>query len=584
MVARHQWRSATFEVEDLSDTFWVVSFEGTEALSTPFEFEIQVAARHVDVSTLLGRFARLQVLMRGEPRLVHGMILRAAYLDEYEPRALYRITLVPWLYLLNMRTDCRIFVHKTVPEIVAAVLADVGVPKDWYHFDLNGAYPRREYCTQYRESGLNFIHRLLEDEGIFYYFEHTERRHVVVFTDREGGGPKIVDPSLEFRPHGHAATREHISRFSVSEELRPERVTMRGVNPYDASEGSIHFEESKTAPGSDRPSRENVLQLYDFPAELRTQGDATTLVCRDLASVRATRRHGLGTSDCPRLAPGFAFTLGDHPLQELDDDYCVVRVHHVGSHPDMVDASADHGLVYHNDFVCIGYKDAYRAPRVTPRPTVRGVHAATVIRDHDPDKDDEDSKDDVYTDEYGRVKVQFHWDHNENTRDTCWVPVSQAWAGKGFGALFLPRIGDKVLVEFFEGNPDRPVITGRLHYTFGPPPVALPDRRSRSTIRTETFGGGGFHEIRFEDQPDAEQLLIRSQRDLDEFVVHDRRESVGNDDHRTIGNDRFEQVGRDQHTSVGRNAVAKVAEAADIHTGSLQLQVDGAAIVGVGED
>ena len=571
IVKRQQERSSVFEVEGTTDTFWVVRFEGSEGLSELFEFEVEVAARHVDFADLVGRFAQLRILELDAPRTIHGMILRVEYAGELRPRGLYKFTLVPWLYRLLMRTDCRIFHEQSVQEIVAQVLTQAGATKAWYRFELTRTLPRREYCVQYRESDLNFVHRLLEDEGIFYYFVHEERRHVLVMTDRAGGGQDIAgEPELPYREHQAVADREHVLRFFLSEEMAPGKVTARGFELFTAA----RVEDSKQAA---LPSR--VLKgtgLYDYLGE-RGQGELTAQkpAERELEAALATRRRGRGASDCPRLTPGFLFTLSNHPLMEFDGQYAIVRVHHSGEQTDTLDESVDRALVYRNEFVCIDGKHTYRAPRVTPRPTVRGVQTATVLA---PEAET------VHVDEQGRIKVQFHWDRRDgfDEQRACWVPVSHAWAGNNLGAMFLPRAGHEVIVEFVEGDPDRPIVTGRLYDGVNAPPLALPEHKSRSTIRTETLDGTGYNELRFEDRPGNEQVLLRAQRDLDVYTGFDRRDSVRNDAHRTVGRDDFERVFRDRHASVGGDELTAVAGEAQRTVGALQARVEKDARVEVG--
>lgn len=571
IVKRQQARSSVFEVEGTTDTFWVVRFEGSEGLSELFEFEIEVAARYVDFADLVGRFATLRILELDEPRTIHGMILRVEYAGELRPRGLYRFTLVPWTYRLLMRTDCRIFHRQSVQEIVTQVLTQAGATKSWFRFELTRARPKREHCVQYRESDLNFVHRLLEDEGIFYYFAHEERRHVLVMTDRAGGGQDIAgEPELPYHERHAVADRERVLRFFLSEEMAPGKVTVRGFELFAAAR--VDDQKQAALPSPVIAGTE----LYDYVGE-RAQDEvaAQRPAERALEASLATRRRGRGASDCPRLAPGFLFTLSNHPLVEFDGQYAIVRVHHSGEQKDTLDERAERALVYRNEFVCVDGKHTYRAPRVTPRPTVHGVQTATVLA---PEMEA------VHVDEQGRIKLQFHWDRRDgfDEQRTCWVPVSHAWAGNSLGAMFLPRAGHEVIVEFVEGDPDRPVVTGRLYDGVNAPPLALPEHKSRSTIRTETLDGTGYSELRFEDRPGSEQVLLRAQRDLDVYAGHDRRDSVGRDEHRTVRQDRFERVVRHRHASVGGDEFTAVAGEAQRTVGALQARVEKEVKVEVG--
>lgn len=569
-IARQQERSALFEIESTPDNFWVVRFDGSEGLSALYEFEVEVLARHVDIAALIGRNATLKIVEEAEPRLVHGIVLRVEYVDEVRPRAQYRFTIVPWIHRLLMRTDCRIFNKLRVDEIVTRVLREAGLPSTWARFKLSKTYPLRETCVQYRESDLNFIHRLLEEEGIYYYFEHEEKRHVLVMTDRKGGGPPIAGQQvLPFRGgRGMVIGSEHITQFRKVEELRPDHVAIRGhnLNPLAMVE---HQRGQRSTPG---------LGLYDYiGTHPNERASAASAVESELTSLQATRHHALGSSNCPRLTPGSLFTLSDHPLDTGTSKHVVVRLHHSGEHSGTLDPGASQALVYRNEFMCIPDVQAFRAPPVTPRPTVRGVQTATVLGA---------GSEEVDVDEHGRVRVQFHWDRRDgyDEHSSCWVPVSQQWAGNGYGAMFIPRAFNEVIVEFIEGDPDRPVITGRLYHGDNRPPITLPEHKSRSTIKSESFGGGGSNELRFEDRRQAEQVFLHAQRDMDVCVRNDRRTSVRHDDHAVVRHDRIAQVLVNSHETVAGDETTKVTGEAVRHVGAAQTKIDGALKLGVGGD
>ncbi|MCY1060666.1 type VI secretion system tip protein VgrG [Nannocystis sp. SCPEA4] len=561
LVARQADRSCTFEIEGLADNFWVVRFSGSESISSPYEFHLDVVARHIAVGELVGRSAVLKVVVTGEPRLVHGIILRAEYTGEMRPRAMYRITLVPQVYTLLLRTNSRIFQNKSTPDILRQVLEEAGLnPRRQVSFELTGTYQPRDYCVQYRESDLHFISRLMEEEGIVYYFEHAATRHVMRISDRAGGALMIPgDPTLPFRIDDMVRD-EHVGVFRVSEEIRSNQVALRDFNLHKPD---VLLEATQ---GAGRPP----LELYDYPGEFQDPALGKRLAKTELEAAQALRRVGRGTSDSPRLIPGFAFTLADHPRDELDGEYRLLRVQHFGEQPGTIDHTAEQALVYHSEFTCIPSDVPYRMPRVTPRPVVRGVQTATVVG---PEGEE------VHVDEHGRVKVQFHWDRLGKSNDTssCWVRVSQAWAGNGYGAMFIPRVGHEVIVDFIEGDPDRPIITGRVYHGLNATPYKLPDDKTKSTIRTETYTGAGFNELRFEDAKGAEQIFIHAQRDVDVSVLHDRRETVGNDEHHKVLHDRMSQVVNNEHRTVGVDALTQIGGAAHTEVkGAVTTKVGGA--------
>ncbi|MFZ6182257.1 type VI secretion system Vgr family protein [Nannocystis pusilla] len=562
LVARQADRSCTFEIEGLTDNFWVVRFSGSEGISSLYEFHLDVVARHIEVGELVGRTAVLKVVGVGEPRLVHGMVLRAEYTGEMRPRAMYRITLVPQHYTLLFRTNSRIFQQMSTPDIIRKVLDGAGIPRRRQQFELTGTYAARDYCVQYRETDFQFISRLMEEEGIVYYFDHAATRHVMVISDRAAGAPLIAgEPTLPFRIDDNVRDKEHVGVFRMSEEIRPDHVTLRDFNlnrPDQLMEG-------------DHAAAKPSFELYDYPGEFQEVALGKRLAKAELEAAQALKRVGRGTSDSPRLTPGFGFKLADHPRVELDGEYRVLRVHHFGEQPGTIDHTAEQALVYRSEFTCIPSAVPYRAPRATPRPQVRGVQTATVVGP---------AGEEVHVDEQGRVKVQFHWDREGRSDDksSCWVRVSQAWAGNGYGAMFIPRVGHEVIVDFIEGDPDRPIITGRVYHGLNATPYTLPDEKTKSTIKTETYTGGGFNELRFEDAKGAEQVFVHAQRDMDLTVRNDRRETVGHDEHHKVMNDRKAQVVKDEHRTVGGNAMTKIG--GEAHTdvvGAAHTKVSGPA-------
>ncbi|HEY8376691.1 MAG TPA: type VI secretion system tip protein TssI/VgrG, partial [Nannocystis sp.] len=439
----------TSEAGDLD----VVRFAGFEAVSNLFELTIELAGGEIDLQALVDKPGLLTIGSIDTPRYIHGHVCHAEFLGELRQHHLYAVTLVPRVWRLTRRQDSRIFQRKNTPTIVGEVLEKAGISRDGFRFDLFGSYAPRDYCVQYRETDWNFISRLLEEDGIYYYFEHQSDRHVLVMSDKPSA-PRIPGSSELWwaAPHGFVRDREHVTRFTVAEGIRTGKVALRDHNlhrpdePMDASETA--------ALATD-------LEVYDFPGEYqqnagRTSDQGPGLAKIRLEAIQADRRHGRGESDCPRLTPGYAFTLAGHQRGDLDGEYKLLRVEHRGEQSQALEQDADDAFKYENAFVCIEAKMPYRPPRVTPRPFVHGIQTATVVGP---------ANEEIYCDEHGRVKVQFHWDRSDQFSEdsSCWVRVSQLWAGNLWGAMFIPRIGHEVLVDFIEGDPDRPIIVGRIY-------------------------------------------------------------------------------------------------------------------------
>lgn len=522
----------------------VVALRGTEAISALYEFEIDIAAGELDLAHVVGAPATLQLDGLGPPRLVHGEVCRLEYTGETRRHQLYRLVLVPRLWRLQHRHGCRVFQNRTTPEIVVAVLRAAGFARSDVRLDLTADYAPRNYCVQYRESDLAFISRLLEEDGIFYFFEHDDTRATLVLADHGNAHPPIPgDPTVWFHAGGQQRDREHLTDLRLAEQVRPGRVSLRDFNFH---------EPAQLLDVSARAGRDDDLEIYDYPGEFQHPGSDGPHQGRALARLRleelqVTRRRILGTGDCMRMTPGHHFTAAGHRRADLNTDLLITRVTHEGTQPQATgeDSGAD-AFRYRNHFECIPRDTPFRPPRITPRPFVHGIQSATVVGP---------AQEEIHVDEQGRVLVQFHWDREgrADEHSSCWVRVSQAWAGPGYGAVFIPRVGHEVLVDFIEGDPDRPIITGRVYHAGNTTPYPLPEEKTRSTIRTESSpGGGGYNELRFEDRKGDEEIFLHAQRDLREIVLHDNLREVKADQIFRVGGSQQITVTGDRSVTVTR--------------------------------
>jgi type VI secretion system secreted protein VgrG len=585
-AAAHPASPAEFELEagpHPAGELAVVSFEAEERLSAPYEVDVTLVPRvgvDVNAPALVGETACLAIsLADGQLRHFDGIISKVRRWDagpRPQDRRL-RLVIVPRLCRLGHVFRSRIFQDRSVPEIVKQVLSDGGVTD--LEESLAGSYAKRQYCVQYQETDLDFVHRLLEDEGIFYFFRHAQGSHTLVLADAPSAHEPLEhgDAVLPFSEEGGMNAGEHVSELVASVEVLPGKVTLRD---FDWKKPLTDLTAATSAKGADA-----ALEVYEYPggyAEARA-GTARSKVRMEEVRARAARFTGATT--CRRIQPGRTFELSRHPIPELDAEYLVLAVAHHGEDPELggravaaaaqaagVDGVAgpgDRPEVYRSRFELQRKDVPYRPERRTPRPRARGAETALVVGP---------SGEEIHTDAHGRVKVHFHWDREgaHDDRASCWIRVAQAWAGPGWGALYLPRIGHEVVVEFLGGDPDRPVITGSVYNGANPPPIALPSEKTRSTLRSSSSpGADGYNEIRFEDSAGQEEIYVHAQKDLTTVVEHDRTERIVANDTLTVIEDQTWRVGGSRTLTVSKNNTETVA-------GNETLTVAGSKTVTVG--
>jgi type VI secretion system secreted protein VgrG len=537
----------TFQIDGLSSELRVMRFEGHEALSQLYHFDVVVACTENDIAfaDAVGKPAVLSFRVGDDPRHVHGIVSSFEQGEEGKKLTAYHLTLVPNVWRLQHRRDSRIFQAMSTPDILKKVFAKDGVNDVKYR--LSGSYSPREYCVQYRESDWAFVCRLMEEEGIYYYFEHTEAKDVLVV----GDGPDAHDPiagesTLPFRPPSGALVKsEHVSRFRVSERVRPGKVTLRD---YNFQKPSLSLEASKAG------SIDTDLEIYDYPGDYDAPGAGSSIAKSRLEMLQATKKTGDGQSACPRFTPGYKFKLTDHARDDFNAEYLITRVDHQGFEPGLDAPMGDSTAPYQNQFEVMPADVPFRAPQVTPWPTIKGIQTAIVVGP---------GGDEIYTDAHGRIKVQFHWDREgkKDEHSSCWMRVSQIWAGGAWGAVFIPRIGHEVVVDFLEGDPDRPLVVGSVYHGANVPPYALPGEKTKSTVKSNSsLGGGGFNELRFEDKKGSEEIFLHGEKDWNIVIKHDKNQLIGHDETLEVDHDRTKLVKNDQSETVQGNKKIHVSK------------------------
>jgi type VI secretion system secreted protein VgrG len=547
-----------------ADALKLRRMQGEEALSRLFRFELELVAEDpsVDFKQVVGRGVTVRIkLADATPRYFNGIISRIAQMAAEGGSATFKAELVPWPWLLTRSANCRIFQNLSVPAIVEKLFTDHGF-KDFAN-RLRQQYPVREYVVQYRETDFNFVSRLLEDAGIWFFFEHENGRHTLVLCD--SSNEHQPTPSQE-KARITRSTNENdrqldvITAVSVGHELRPGRYALGAFNFETPNTNlGVNVESVYASPTGAKP------EIYDFPGGYARRADGETLVRLRIEEEEAQALQIRGASTCRAFRTGYRFELTDHPRKELNQGYAITSIVHQVFEPQFGSKTEEEEPAYVNRFTCLPLNVPFRSRRVTPRPVIHGVQTAIVVGK---------KGEDLWVDKHGRVKVQFHWDRDgkRDENSSCWVRVAQQWAGKRFGAMFLPRVGQEVLVEFVEGDPDQPIITGRVYNGEQTPPYDLPAEQTKSTIKSSNPKGGGFNELRFDDKKDAEQVFLHGQRDLDLVIRRDAREFMGGELHLIVDKSRLEQVNNESHLKVAGNRVEEVGKDLVLKAGRLIIE------------
>lgn len=534
------------------------SMTGGEEISRPFEYSVVASAKPevaVKFADLLGQPAQVTVTPgAGSVRHYHGLITAASYEGHADEELAYRLTVRPWLWLLMRSANVRIFQKMSVPDILKKVF---GAPYSGKLEDsLQGKYRKREYCVQYRESDFNFVSRLMEEEGIFYFFKHGDGHHTLVLADAAGAHvSQQAVKSLDYRAgtvdNDHKAV---ISHWRWSEQLQS---TKASLGEYSFQRATSLVSKSSSA---SRSHAHAGLEVYDHPASLAPYPDEAGLVsgldeeAAAKAKIRLDEqqsRYALaqGSSNSTNLCAGARLTLAAHPVAAQNQEYVLMSTQVKMSMGDR-QTPASHSC----DFTAFDSRVSFRPARLTPKPQVAGPQTAVVVGP---------SGEEIYVDKHGRVKVQFHWDREgkKDANSSCFVRVAQPAAGKGWGMVFLPRIGQEVIVDFLEGDPDQPLVTGRVYNATNMPPYQLPDKKTVSTIKSRSTMKGGandFNELRFDDLKGSEYLLMQSQKDKLEFVKETVKTQIGKDQHLTVKKDRKEKVEGEYHLMVTKDVKQKL--------------------------
>ncbi len=490
-----------FAIPSLSDApLLVQEMDGEELISGLFTFHVRMLSEKSDLAfdSIIGKDASLSIgLPDGSKQYVHAIVGRFRQAGTTLRFTTYFAELYPRMWLLTKTRDCRIFQNKTAPEIVKQVLGDHGVTS--INDTLTGTYDPREYCVQYRETAFDFVSRLMEAEGISYYFEHSDSAHTLV----------LADDASSYQTGPGSLTIAATEMSSARSDALPECSIEVQVTSDQCKLDDYNFETPSTDLLGTASGDTTNYSVYDYPAGPTTKSAVEALATKRVEELELPRLVLHGNTSNAAVRPGHTLTLTDHPRASANVKYVAWKVRH--------QATQD---AYSNAFDAFPADTPFRPALVTPVPRIDGCQTALVVGK---------SGEEITTDQYGRIKVKFHWDRAEASDDTCscWIRVAQPWAGKAYGAFFLPRIGQEVVVTFLEGDPDRPLITGSVYNAKQTVPYALPDNQTRTIIKSDSSkGSGGSNEICFEDKKGEEDFYIHAQKDLHLTVLNDETTTI----------------------------------------------------------
>lgn len=542
-------RLIAVEVDGLEkDVLLLQGLTGHEGISRLFSFHLDMLSENfsIDFNDIVGKKITVKIRLAdgSSYRYINGYVSRFGQSGSDLNFAHYRAEVVPRLWFLTRNANCRIFQHKTVPDIIKQVFEAAGFTNDDYRLSLQATYEPLEYCVQYRETDFNFVSRLMEQNGILYFFEHTpEEKHILVLGDK----PSVhqvcpVQEKMRFDAMAGGPEEEDVVTSWITEaELHTGKYTL---SDYNFKKPSLDLRVSD--PTVVKVGGNSQYEIYDYPGDYQLKEPGRAFVKIRMQEQEAQYKVSSGTSVCRVFTTGYKFDLEEYYRDDVNASYLLTEVEHRASVGGSYTAGGSAGETYSNQFTCMQADVPFRPPRTTLKPFVQGPQTAKVVGA---------SGEEIYVDEFGRVKVQFYWDRlgKNDENSSCWIRVSQIFAGAGWGAMFIPRIGQEVIVDFLEGDPDRPIITGRVYNAVQVTPGKLPDNKNISGMRSESTKGGGDHGanvLTFDDTKGAEVFYMRAQKDMATRVEHNDDLKVGNDQTEDIGHDRTTTIHHDKTLTV----------------------------------
>lgn len=530
------------------DTFDVAEFHLYEKLSELFTLKLTLVSKQsdIDLDQQLLQTASLTIKVNDtEQRTISGVVASAERGDSGFRRTFYYLTIRPEMWIMSLNQDSRIYQQQSVPDILHSLLQQNNVQSKCTQ--LQDAHAPREYVTQKRESAYDFFKRLSAEEGIAYWFDDKG----LCYSDSHLG--MLVATTLTYNPHPQSAIQGdivHSVRFGA--HMRPEQTTQKDRNYHRPSYALKHQASAKSG------GKHSVFESY---GRFQQDSEAEPFTRYRMEQLQSDSQLGIASSNCIKLMPGRIFIIAEHPVESMNDRWQIVSVDHHGKMPESLEEEDNgEGTTLTNQFMFIPGRNDWR-PDYRYKPLADGDEVATVVGP---------AGEEIYVNEDGCIRVYFHWDRygKADEKASCWVRVSQAWNGNGFGVMAIPRIGQEVIVSYLNGDIDRPIVTGCTYNGKNHPPYALPSNKTKMVLRSKTYKGGGYNELSFEDATDNEQVYLRAQKNQlitvnnDETIQigHDRTESVGNDEIVSITHDRKSNTGHDETWSIGHDRRTTVTQ------------------------
>jgi len=568
MAASSDMRQTTMAIDLGGEQVVLERIECSEGLGKQFTLSVDIISTlgEIDLLPHLGKPVALKVFEDGRfLRSFHGLVTEGEFVEESQTGFHYRLIARPFTYFLSQNRDMAIFQDQSAVDIIKKVFAAAGA-SDVDYAKLTGSYRPRTYCVQYRESDFAFLTRLMEEEGIYYFFRHEADRHVLVLCDAPSAHAAGDPPQLTYNPDaasvGLVASADRTTSGAQAFYLSSwhERVSTSGQQKVTVRDFDLKKPERplQGIASDDGKHANDTREVYLYPLGFTEESAGARQAQVLLQAMRHDRQVYTGESQASGLACGTKVKVAKHPVTRLDGDYLITSAYHsILSESYRSGHGAGGDQPFNVRFEAIPAATPFRMPRITPRPTVEGLESAIVSG---PDGED------IFTDEYGRVKVRFHWDRGDTTGEkaTCWIRVAQFG---GLGNIILPRVGQEVMVDFMHGNPDHPIVCGWVFNNALKPVYSLPDNKTRSVWRTKRYKAAGQYpnaqaldtkepganELRFEDKGGKEEVFLHAERDMNVRVRFEETHHVGAARHTKVGWDRTDEVGRDETREVKRN-------------------------------